>query len=126
MALINLYPSVAGPKDLPKVLPCLQCLSELQLMMVLVWELNEISEAYTLPTQLATLFDDSACYTCLSDKQLLQAIVTILAYLAFGREDTVPGVVDDLACLNCANPAQIKAAIVHLIAKWTESQQLIG
>ena len=70
------------PKDNLKVIPCLQCLSEDQLKLLLIYSMNELFGQYDLPSEVPELLADSACYSCFTQKQLLQLSVTIWATIA--------------------------------------------
>lgn len=104
------------PKDNLKVIPCLACLSESELKKLLVVIMADLIGTYTLPADTATLLSDSACYNCMSKKQLLQVAVTIWATIAYGRDmsTTVEEMRNKIKCLLCANPQQIDAALTQL------------
>jgi len=93
---------------------CLSCLSESDLLKVMLVVLADASTSgYTLPGDTAQLLEDSACWACLSDKQLLQAQVSALA------EDIETGTTleefrNKIKCLLCAQPKQIRAAVAYL------------
>ena len=61
----------------------------------------------------ATAMEDAACLTCLSDKQILQAIVTKVGNDVLGERYTVQDVIDAFHCLVCATPKQLKAALIQ-------------
>lgn len=107
------------PDSLLKSTPCVACLSEHELLAVIVGILS-LAASKTV----AEAMSDSACFTCLSDKQLLQALVVKIGNDALGEEHTVSEVVDQFHCLVCATPKQLKAAIIQLLcANFTLSIQ---
>ncbi len=63
----------------------------------------------------AQVMSDSACFTCLSRKQMLQALVTKLGNDLLGEEHTVSEVVDQFHCLVCATDQQLFAAMLQLL-----------
>jgi len=93
-------------------MPCLACLSESELNKVFVLALAT-GTAYELPDHLAQLMDSSACYTCLSDKQLLQVLVSAYVEDQLGSL-TMDEFREKIKCLSCATPKQVKAAISYL------------
>lgn len=95
---------------------CLSCLSESELDKVFVVALAESEGTYDLPTDSAQLIQDAACFTCLSDKQLKQALVS--SYLeSLSPKLTLDEIREKLKCLQCANPKQVLAATVYLTCK---------
>lgn len=92
--------------------PCFACLSELQLMMVLLITLNWYEEVYETTEE---MLQDSACFTCLSDKQMLQGVVSSLVTIAARYGYTAEQAIEDIKCLQCATPKQVKAAIAKLM-----------
>lgn len=106
-------PIACTPAGLIGDVPCLACLSEKELLMVLVAVLA-IGDNYTLPTDTNKLLKDSACFTCLSDKQLFQALVRAVANKYIGSTFTEAEGQAAIKCLRCANEKQLKAAVVYL------------
>jgi hypothetical protein len=105
------------PKDNLKVIPCLACLSESQLKKLLVVVMADLMSDYELPDDTAALLTDSACYTCMSKKQLLQVTVTIWATMAYGERQemlTIEEMRAKIKCLLCASPAQVDAMLAQL------------
>jgi hypothetical protein len=96
---------------------CLACGTQSQLLVALLVALiSDPESGYTLPGDTNQLMADSACWNCLTDTQLLQAIVS-----SFGElyEDTFEAgeFRDMVKCLQCASPRQIKSAIAMLICQ---------
>lgn len=104
------------PSGLANAIPCLQCLSEQELMDVLVFILASAA-GYSLPTDTNKVMSDSACFTCLNDKQLMQAAITAIGYEYLERNFTEAEGAAAIKCLRCANPKQLKAAVVYLLCK---------
>ena len=103
------------PNALLNTFPCLQCYSKTELKQVLVMLLAELSESYEMPGSTNQVMKDSACFTCLSEKQLLQAMVSTLAQQVGWESTDFNDIKDKIKCLNCANPKQIDAAITYLV-----------
>lgn len=118
---LTLDPS--NPKNLLKEVPCLDCLSRLELLMIAILGMAEEDGTYTMPDDTNQLIADSACYTCLSDTQLLE-LITLALSQGLSQLDTVATVRQKLKCLRCANPAQIKGAFTFLILKILQPVQL--
>lgn len=96
---------------------CLSCLSIDELLKLWVVILADSDRSgYSLPTDLPQLLEDAACWTCLSDKQLLQAAISANAQ---DIEDgaTLQEIREKIKCLLCANPKQVKAALAMLVCK---------
>lgn len=105
------------PKDNLKVMPCLSCLSEKELQALLIYIMSELFASYSLPDDMAALMEDSACYTCMSKKQLMQVTVTIWATMLYGERQEIPDINtlrDEIKCLLCSTPAQLDAALAQV------------
>lgn len=116
MATITITQTDCTPSALTGVIPCLSCLSEKELLTVLVFILAS-ADSYSLPTDTNQLLADSACFTCLSDKQLFQALITAVANEFLRESLTVEEGAAAVKCLQCANPKQLKAALVYLLCQ---------
>lgn len=101
------------PSGLLAANPCLQCLSELELLAALVAIFATASETYA--NDVPKLLKDSACLTCLSKKQMFQAVVTIAGESLLGENTTVQEVIDKMRCLVCSNEKQLSAAFLFLL-----------
>lgn len=121
----------ANPKDLLQQMKCLSCLSELQLKRILFISLNDFltgldrDSAYNMPEDTATLISDSACYTCMTDKQMLEALIVLVTAIKSRGYTEVSDLVSDMGCFQCSNPKQVKAALMKilcLIATYYDSQ----
>lgn len=109
-------PPACTPQALAEIAPCFRCLSETQLRMVFMF-LWAILDGYDLPEDLDQLVEDSKCFTCLSQKQILEQKVAILADF-LGATDLLSGqesVIEDMRCFPCLSQRQIDAAILFLI-----------
>lgn len=95
--------------------PCLSCLSESELFAVLILGLAPMA-GYTLPGDQADMIKDSACFTCLSDKQMLQGVASIPAFLSFEGK-TTQQIRDEIKCLVCTDQKRMKAMLVMLLCK---------
>lgn len=108
--------TIVCDKSISTVFPCLQCLNESELIALLVLMMSEES-GYTLPQDTNKLLNDSACLTCLSDKQLLQSLVALAANDMLDQDTTANQLREKMKCLVCASRKQLYAAIVYLICK---------
>lgn len=100
------------PAELLKAKPCLSCLSEHELMAVLVLALAQKNDTYA--NNLPKLMTDSVCYTCMSKKQLLEAFTAMVVNQALNGK-TTSQLVALTKCIRCAKPQQLRAALVYLI-----------
>lgn len=98
------------PSSLLDSSPCLKCLSEKELLGVI---LAIIVSA--LGTTVAQALEDSKCFTCLSKKQMLQSLTTVLGNDLLGERYSQDAILADLACLRCSNETQLRAAILYLL-----------
>lgn len=98
------------PSSLIASTPCLACLSEKEMLAVIVGILS-IAAGKTQPEAI----EESACFTCLSNKQLLQSLVTLLGNDLLGEGTSAQDVVEQMHCLVCASEKQLLAAILKLL-----------
>lgn len=101
--------------------PCLQCLSEKELLAALVGIL-----ALALDKTFNQALTESACFTCMSEKQMLQAFVTLMGNYLLGENNTAADVVEQMHCLVCAPRHQLLAASLYLLCSgftFTAEQQ---
>lgn len=111
MALINQAEAFdCTPSSLLASTPCLKCLSEHEMIAVIV-ALMALAAGKTIPE----VMSDGACFTCLSDKEMLQALVTKLGNDLLGERYTVQDVIDTYHCLVCAPDKQLRAAILQML-----------
>lgn len=100
------------PKALLEKYSCLACLSEHELLAVITLAMAQASRTYE--SGVASLLADSACYTCLSKKQMLQAGAAIIGNMGLS-DHTVPEIVELIKCLQCASDRTLWAAILFLL-----------
>jgi hypothetical protein len=99
------------PSSLIAAVPCLACLSDNEMLAVLVGILATAADV-----DQTTLLTSSACYTCLSKKQMLQALVTIAGSDLLGPENTPDTILEQVKCLRqCSNEKQLLAALLSLL-----------
>lgn len=96
------------PSSLLASNPCVACLSEKEMLAVLVGILATYNEQ-----TVAEVMSESACFTCMSRKQMLQALVTIMGNELLGQEHTPQEVIDNMHCLVCATDQQLYAALLY-------------
>lgn len=98
--------------------PCLACLSEKDLLAVLVYSMAQVTNENADPdvnysANMPRLLADSACWMCLSKKQMLQALVGMMANL-FVAGKTVAQLRDAIKCMQCGSQKQLQAAFMFL------------
>jgi hypothetical protein len=96
------------PSSLLASSPCLACISEKEMLAVIVGIV-----AINTEQEIADIMKASACFTCMSKKQMLQALVTVLGNQLLGEETSAEEVVEDIKCLQCASEKQLLAAILY-------------
>lgn len=111
MALIQLQPRAfdCTPSSLLNSVPCLECLSEKELLAALFIVLLQYNDL-TVPQAMSS----SACFTCMSKKQMLQAIVTIWGNSLLGRDFDAAALLADYKCVRCASDKQLMAGILYM------------
>lgn len=112
MALIDLQPREfeCTPSSLLDSVPCLKCLSEKELLAgILAIFLTELEE------DVETVMADSSCFTCMSRKQMLQSLATILGNGILGSDFEPGELLERYKCLRCASDQQLLAAILYLL-----------
>lgn len=71
---------------------------------------------------LASILEDSACYNCMSEKQLAQVEVTKLKQV-FGDGASFADLMDEAKCLKCLDPHRILAARTFVEAEYIDDQR---
>lgn len=60
---------------------------------------------------------DSACFACLTKKQMEQVVVTLAGNDLLGEETDVPTILNTVKCIRrCSNEKQLLAALIYLLA----------
>lgn len=106
---------VCDKDELAAAYPCAACLSEHDLLAVIALALCKINAGDpNAACDPATLLANAACLTCLSNKQILEAIVKIIVNWAYNNGYMLPDtdLRADIACLHCLTPKQILAIIL--------------
>lgn len=99
------------PSSLLASVPCLSCLSETELLATMVAII-----ALATDKNISDILKESACFTCMSDKQMEQGIVTILGNDLLGESFSEAELLDDMKCIRqCSNAKQLKAALLYLL-----------
>lgn len=109
--------SLVCTKNITKLLPCLQCLSEQELWAALavVWSFAADVDILTWDG-LNDAMDQAACLECLSDKELLQAEITVIAYAFAEGQPEIP---QSISALSQQPIHRLKALIVSLMCRST-------
>lgn len=115
--MANIEIATLTPLDLrDQGFPCVNCLSDSQLMMVafivLNFIYNEVNRTDTTPTD---RLQQMGCQNCLTDKQLLQGLVARLIAVAADLGYDAAAGVQDASCAQCADTHQIKVAVASLL-----------
>lgn len=110
MAFVPAVAFDCTPSSLLASSPCLKCLSEHEMLAVIVGLMGLAAGKAN-----ATIMSDSACFTCMSRKEMLQALVTKLGNDLLSDRYTVQEVIDQYHCLVCATDQQLLAAIMQLL-----------
>lgn len=106
------------PASLIDTNPCLNCISEKELMAVLMYAF-----AHANDHTVAEALQNGACLTCLSKKQRLAAWVTIIANELLS-DMTVPEIIEAIKCLECASDTQLQASLLaEACAYYNPSEQ---
>lgn len=106
------------PSALVSHIPCLNCLSDKELLAVLLYIFVQ-ANGHTV-TQALT---NGACFNCLGEKkQRLVALITVLSDY-FLRGVSVPTMIEQMKCLECAPDSQITAALLSEICTYYGSGQ---
>lgn len=103
------------PSELIDTNPCFQCLSEKELLAVLVFVFVTANQS-----NIAQALVDSACFTCMSKKQMLQAVVSILANTYLSGQ-TIDEIKQEMKCLECASDNQLRAALLQQFCAYWQS-----
>lgn len=108
------------PSELLKKYSCLQCLSQKELIALLAIILST-GTAYE--NDVPRLLRASACFGCLTDKQMLQGFTALLADTVLPASVTVTQLREKIKCLLCADPKTVRAAVLYLICQNTTPLQ---
>ena len=101
--------------ELMALYPCFSCLSDTELMAVLIYVLSELN-GKDIATDLPEMMDDSACYNCLVEKQMFQGMLAALAVKVLPDGVTVNQLRNITKCLNCVDPNRMRALALN---EWT-------
>lgn len=100
--------------------PCLRCLSDQQLFLVLAIVLCRIvSTDEDNECTAVQMIQDASCSGCFSDRQLFQMAVAMIATYAVeqGRITDLEALVEEAVCLNCADPKKVRGMVVDQIER---------
>lgn len=103
------------PSELIATNPCFECLSEKELLAVLVFVFVTANRS-----NIAQALVDSACFTCMSKKQMLQSLVSLLANTYLSGQ-TIDQIKEEMKCLECASDNQLRAALLQQFCTYWES-----
>jgi len=113
------WPSAATITALDEY-PCLRCLSDQDLFLVLALVLCRILS--TDPDNECTaveMVEQASCSSCFSDRQLFQMVVAMIATYAAtnGRITNLTALIEEATCLNCADPKKVRGMVVDQIER---------
>ena len=100
------------PSETLKNDPCLACFSEKELLALMVIAMSESTRTYS--EDIPQLLVDSACWTCLSKKQMLQAMAAMLKNL-FLSGSSISDIKERMKCIECSSQKQLQAAFMFLM-----------
>lgn len=107
--------------------PCLTCLSDKELLVGLVMLLCPILET-DAENECTTeaLMAHAACAECVSERQLWQILVALIAQWAVdnGYIESVETWIQQAVCLSCLSEKKIKAMVAALLARGLEAGTL--
>lgn len=106
------------PDDLLANQPCLACLSTRELLAILALLLCKINGADPdADCSVETLASEAKCFNCMSDHQMLEAIVALVAQFAIDNDylEADTGLRQDAECLVCADPKTVRSIILKQI-----------
>lgn len=95
-----------------KAKSCTQCESQKEVLARMIYVASSIL-GYTMPDDTARLMRDSACFACLSDKQMLDCLYSVMTQ-EVNPTETRTSIGLKSKCLDCCNTRQLKAAFVYL------------
>lgn len=99
------------PSSLLASVPCLSCLSDTELLAGMVGIGSLLSEK-----PVAQIMRESACFTCMSKKQMLQALVTIMGNDLIAERFSEEVTLATMRCIRrCSNETQLLAALLYLL-----------
>lgn len=111
---------VVTPDDLVELQhtwPCTECMSDSQLWIIAFITLNflynQLNNTETTPTE---RLQEMGCQNCLSDTQLLRAIVAKLISTAASLGYNAQSGLDDASCSLCADPKRIRVALASMLS----------
>lgn len=100
------------PASLLGSVPCLQCVSEKELLAALVGILATAQSKTG-----AEALSESACFKCVSRKEMLQMLVTMMGNELVG-EAGLATVISEYKCLSCADEKTLLAAALYLWGRY--------
>ena len=106
------------PSTLLDTFKCLKCLSATELKAVIV-----IALAENLGLTVAEVLENSACFNCLSKKQLLQSTTAVAADSFLSRYASVDEIREAIKCLLCAPSGKLDAALTYEICAYMNQVQ---
>jgi hypothetical protein len=103
---------------------CLQCMSHSQLLSILALILCKMNGGADADCSPATLAEDAACFECMSDHQMLVALVNLFVTYAINVNDLEEGDLrQEAVCLNCLPPKMIRAIILQQLCVFMAAQE---
>lgn len=121
MAVINYIPfSGSVPDTLAADFPCVKCLNgDQEKWLAIVYLLFRLRYGANATFNVNTVAAACSCFNCISEDELLDNVVTLLADQATNN-DVIPdlNVVEDAACLKCEDELTLKRQALCLFRLW--------
>ena len=114
------------PNDILAYEPCTACLADSELLSILALLLCHIQNGPRDACDPKALLEDSACFECLNDHQMLVAMVNMFYQFAVEGGFIEAGELREQGvCLNCLPPRQIRAILLKFLCDYLQSQQAL-
>lgn len=106
------------PHGLVDKYPCLKCASKTELLALIALAAYAVNHAGD--TTLTDMLNDGACFKCLSDHQMLEAIAAAIIAIAveYGYFTDVTDALHTAKCLTCEDPALVRGISVKAICEY--------
>lgn len=101
--------------------PCVECFTDKEKLALLVYLLGEVNSA-SIDENLSTYMDDTACYGCSAESQLLDAIISKL-WTYYANGETSAALKAKFKCLLCLPDRKLKELITGQVLTYINNVQ---